>query len=323
MIRVDVARAKQLSRDVDHGSIGEHLRDPKAALWVEVSDPTDTDWRTLREQFPFHPLSIEDASRQEQRPKVDEYPGYLFLTVRAWRKGAEPTAGAREATAEIDVFLGANYLVTVHYGEVEPITQIRARWRQHPDLVPCSASYLLYVLLDTVVDAFFPALDELDEAIDGVESAAYSGGDVAMGEAMLLKRRLLVLRQAVAPTRDMLNQLLRVDMPIIDNGVRLYLQDVYDHALRLVEQVDLHREILSGALDAMVAQVSNRLNQVMKTLTSLSTIMMSVGLVAGIYGMNFRHMPELELQWGYFFALGAMALVAAALVLYFRRIRWL
>lgn len=292
-------------------------------LWVDVNAPTDEDWKALSEQFDFHPLAMEDAQKQNQRPKVDAYDGYLFLSVRAWA-GEESAADADTVTREIDVFLGPDYIVTIHDEVNGPIEETRRRLQQNPEHLRSEPGFLLYLLLDALVDEYFPAMDALDTEIDEVEMAIYESTDVPdFKPAVRLKKRLLLLRQAVSPLRDVLNELLRTDDPsLISPGTRVFYQDVYDHTLRLVEQVDLHRDIMGGVMDVLMSQTSNRLNQVMKTLTGISTILMSAALIAGIYGMNFKNMPELEWPSGYFLALGLMASLAVVLTLYFKKIKW-
>jgi magnesium transporter len=338
MIRVGVCDGKTTREDVSPTEISKLLTGdgamprngerPKRVLWVDVNEPTDEDWKTLAREFKFHPLAIEDAQHQDQRAKVDAYDGYLFLSVRAWIDAGPRADQVVDVTCEIDIFLGTNYLVTVHDGRCGAVRQTKERWVQNPDQMPAEAhnspAYLLYLLLDAVVDEYFPAMDALDEAIDEVEARIY--GDQALPDvkpALRLKKQLLLMRQAITPMRDVLNALLRTDdAKLLPSPLRVYYQDVYDHALRLVEQVDLHRDLLSGAMDALMAQTSNRLNQVMKTMTALSTILMSVSLVAGVYGMNFRNMPELGLHYGYYYALTLMAAIAVGLALYFRKIKW-
>jgi magnesium transporter len=289
-------------------------------LWVDVNAPTDEDWKALSEQFDFHPLAMEDAQKQNQRPKVDAYDGYLFLSVRAWAGGDDQET----VTREIDVFLGPDYLVTIHDEVNGPIQETRRRLQQNPEHLRSEPGFLLYLLLDALVDEYFPAMDALDTEIDEVEMAIYESVEAPdFKPAVRLKKRLLLLRQAVSPLRDVLNELLRTDDPsLISPETRVFYQDVYDHTLRLVEQVDLHRDIMGGVMDVLMSQTSNRLNQVMKTLTSISTILMSAALIAGIYGMNFKNMPELEWRYGYFLSLGLMVALATALALYFRKIKW-
>lgn len=293
-------------------------------LWVDVSSPTEADWKALEEEFDFHPLALEDARKQNQRPKVDTYEGYLFLSVRAWSGATKPTADLEAVTHEIDIFLGPNYLVTVHNEVNGPIDETRRRLQQNPEHLRSEPGFLLYLLLDALVDEYFPAMDDLDAQIDAVELSVYESLEVPdFKPAIALKKRLLLLRQAVSPLRDVVNQLLRIDNPaLISPETRVFYQDVYDHTLRLVEQVDLHRDIMGGVMDVMMSQTSNRLNQVMKTLTGISTILMSAALIAGIYGMNFKNMPELNWKNGYFTALGLMVVMATTLALYFKKIKW-
>lgn len=321
------------STDSSNGSSGggkrQNGRPHGGVLWVDVSDPTEEDWATLADRFGFHPLAIEDARQQDQWAKTALYDGYLSLSARVWM-GATPQHPAHDmadVTSEIDVFLGPDYLVTIHDGRSRIVRETKERWAKSPDKLPQarhSPAFLLYLLLDAVVDDFFPAMDLLDQEIDSVEMEIYGTGAISdIKPALRLKKRLLLLRQAVTPLRDVLNQLMRTDEPdLLPPAYRVYFQDVYDHTLRLAEQVDLHRDILSGAMDALMAQTSNRLNQVMKTLTSVSTILMSVSLISGIYGMNFKNMPELNLTYGYYYALGAMAAVAIGLTIFFRKIDW-
>ena len=337
MISIDQCDGRVTERDIPAERIGEFLqanagsnaprmkkpktdRASRPLLWVDVSAPTEEDWKALVEQFDFHPLAIEDAQKQNQRPKVDAYDGYLFLSVRAWAGGDEQET----VTREIDVFLGPNYLVTIHDEVNGPIQETRRRLQQNPENLRNEPGFLLYLLLDALVDEYFPAMDALDAEIDEVEMAIYESDEVPdFKPAVRLKKRLLLLRQAVSPFRDVLNELLRNDDPnLLSPSTRVFYQDVYDHTLRLVEQVDLHRDIMGGVMDVLMSQTSNRLNQVMKTLTGISTILMSAALIAGIYGMNFKIMPELNWQKGYFMALGLMVVMATTLTLYFKKIKW-
>jgi magnesium transporter len=167
-------------------------------------------------------------------------------------------------------------------------------------------------------------MDELDEELDAIEESVYSNGKTQhISSALLLKKKLLILRQTVAPFRDITNTLLRHEGVNMSDHLRPYYQDVYDHTLRLLEQIDLHRDILSGVMDAIIAQTNNRLNEVMKRLTSISTILMTSSLIAGIYGMNFEHMPELKFHYGYLMVICFMVVVSLVLVRFFKKIEWL
>lgn len=310
----------------------------KTALWVDINDPAEDDWKMLEDRFNFHSLAIEDAQNQNQRAKLDAYNGYLFLSVRAWSPPVQPIGVENSQTAadveqpddmtqEIDMFLGPQYLVTVHTTTIPAVAETRRRATRLPEGTANSAAHLMHLLLDAIVDDYFPAMDAIDADMDELEAQVYeaSGGTNAidMKPALKLKKRLLVLRQAVTPMRDVLNQFLRTDDPsLLPPELRVFYQDVYDHTLRLSEQIDLHRDILNGIMDAIMAQSSNRLNQVVKTMTGVSTVLMTVTLISSIYGMNFENMPELHWRYGYFLALGTMATVGLSVAAFFKRIGW-
>jgi magnesium transporter len=321
---VEVYHGDRVEGELSPENIKSILAAGEHTLWADMESPNDQDWKTLSELFGFHPLAIEDAQKQDQRAKVDEYEGYLFLSLRSWRGFQRDVDDIEDVTNEIDVFLGPNYFVTIHQTACPAVSETRRRWEQHPDKITKGPAYLLYELLDTIIDDFFPVIDHMDDDIDKLETIVYaSAGSIDVGPALRLKRRLLLLRQTISPMRDVVNHLLRTDITLIPAGARVYFQDVYDHALRQVEQVDLHRDMLTGVLDALMAQTSNRLNQVMKTMTAVATILMSASLITGIYGMNFVNMPELHTKYGYFVTLAGMGLVAVGLTVYFRRIKWL
>jgi magnesium transporter len=321
---LEAQRAAVLAAAPDGG--GKRRKRVGPAVWVDVVAPTDEDWRRLDAEFGFHPLAVEDAQKQGQRPKVDSYEGYLFLSIPAWCGGDKESGD--DAIEEVDIFLGPDYLVTIHSGCAPPLDEMRKRLARSPIRVGRHPAQLLYILLDATVDAYFPVMDAIDADIDALEISVYAadGGfaPIDVKPALNLKRRLLALRQAAAPMRDVLNALLREDDErLMPPDLPVFYQDVYDHTLRLTEQIDIHRDLLSSVLDAMVAQTNNRLNTVMKTLTAYSLATMGATLVAGVYGMNFEHMPELHWRTGYPLALGLMVLVFFGVVAYFKRKGWL
>jgi magnesium transporter len=327
MISIDICDGAKTHCDVAADQIPAFLGRRKgrasddSVLWMDLSAPTEDDWRVLETHFEFHPLAMEDARQQNQRAKVDVYPGYLFLSIKAW----VGTDIDENGTQEIDIFLGPNYLITIHDQDNAAILETRQRLERNPQHLNNQAGHLLYLIIDAVVDDYFPAMDALDEEIDGIETIVYESdaSTIDIKPALRLKKRLLLLRQAISPLRDLLNQLLRIDDPaLIAPSLRIFYQDVYDHTLRLVEQIDLHRDILGSVMEASMAQTSNRLNQVMKTMTGISTILMTDALIAGIYGMNFKNIPELNWPLGYFLSLGTMAVLSLALAVFFKKIRW-
>ncbi len=291
-------------------------------VWVDITAPDEADFTLLTERFNVHEMVLEDVHGQEGRPKLHEYDDQLYLVFHALLK-QEKTEHFSVHLQEIDCLVGPDYVVTLHTEEISPFEDLRKRWERHPTLMQPGPAYLLYELMDEVLDDYFPLLDVMDDHIDDMENRMLEGdGQNLSGEIFGLKRSLLQVRHIAGPTRDVVNTLLRRDA---ETGGKhfAYFQDLYDHAVRIVDMIDTFREILSGALDVYLATQSNRLNEVMKTMTAMSIILLAPNLIAAVYGMNFENMPELHTRFGYFGALGAMAFVAVGLVVYFKRIRWL
>ncbi|HRF59121.1 MAG TPA: magnesium/cobalt transporter CorA [Fimbriimonadaceae bacterium] len=266
----------------------------------------------------FHPLAVEDSLSDAERPEIQRFPGYLFLAT------AETACGEDEDTyLEVAFFVGKHYVVVVTKGPCRAVEVVAESWARRPEDLGRSSGHFLYHILDEIVDEYFPAADALEDQVDRLEEAIYSGKTITITHALKLKRRLLRMRRHITAIRDVQNALLKLDSEIIGPECKPYFQDLYDHALRIAENIDLNRDILATILDAQLNIVSNNLNQVMKVMTALATILMSVGLIAGIYGMNFRVMPELAWHWGYPFAIGLMAFVAALEYVIFRRLKWI
>lgn len=288
-------------------------------LWIDVVDATAEDFALLEQEFAFHPLALEDASKRLQRPKIDEYDGYLFLTFYHLDDRVSPPT-----PVEIDLFIGTNYLVTIRSGESPEIEATSERWCRYAEMLgQRGVGFLLYSLLDVIVDGYFPVLDTLYEDFESLEERIFESHDrQVQRDIFALRRQLIGLRKVIAPERDVLNVLVRRDTPILGDDATIYFQDVYDHVLRVTDALDSFRDLLSGALDASLSVSSNRLNKVMKTLTASSIVLMSMTLVASVYGMNFVHMPELDWMLGYPWALGLMLAIGGVLVGIFRRIDW-
>ncbi len=321
MINVNVhTDAEGLQNDIPLADISDILQRGDGLLWIDVVDPTPDELRLLGEEFGFHPLALEDALRRHQRPKLEHYDGFLFLVFY----GLE-TVDRRPVLREVNLFAGKNYLVTVHDGRLPAIPETADRWCANvANLGNRGVGLLVYSLLDAIVDGYFPVVDDLAERIEDLEAAVFDRAEAGAQEAIFdLKKDLLAIRRVLGPERDVMNVLVRRDAPVFGDAVVVYFQDVYDHILRVTDAVDTYRDLLSSALDAYLSMTSFRLNEVVKRLTASSIILMSVTLIAGIYGMNFEHMPELDWRLGYPFALGLMLAIAGSLVLLFKRIDWL
>jgi magnesium transporter len=306
--------------DVPIARLDELAERPGHLLWIDVQDPTPAEIARIGARFQLHPLALEDAARFNQRPKLDQYETFMMIVFFAlsW-----PAAGPQPQ--EIHLFVGTSFFVTIHHGELPAIAETADRWSKHPgDRSKHSVGLLVYALLDAIVDGYFPVIDTLAERVDELEQAIFDAGDLsAQARIFALKKDLLAVRRVVAPEREVMNVLVRRDIPLFGDREIVYFQDVYDHVLRVTDAIDLYRELLSSALDASMSLTANRLNKVMRTLTASSIILMSMTLIAGIYGMNFDFMPELHWALGYPFALGLMLLIAGSLLALFRHIDWL
>jgi magnesium transporter len=305
--------------DVSSAAISDMLHDQNNVIWLDIRDPDEHDMKLLLHEFGFHPLSLEDALREQQRPKVEAYGNYYFLVFYATTYQEQ-----RIRTQALHLFVGRNYLVSVHRGEFRQVSETIARWRAADSPLGKTAGALLYALLDSIVDDYFPTMDQVADRVEELEDAIFEHFDEAAIQTIFgLKRDLLNLRRVVSPERDVLNVLLRRDVPVFRPEDQAYLQDLYDHVVRVTDNVDTYRDLLSSALDSYLSLQSNRLNQIVKVLTIASIILMSDALVAGIYGMNFQVMPELGWRLGYPFALGLMVLISVSLVVLFRRLKWI
>ena len=270
-------------------------------VWADVSDPTSRDFEELAEEFGFHHLSIEDCRNEHQRPKVEEYTGYYFMVLYE-----SELAGPNDRLElrELNIFLGKNYLVTVHSRPIRAIETAKRLWHEWNDRSELGSGLIAYLLIDAIVDDYLPLLDVISEHMDDLEDSIFGEWRAeVIQEIFIVKKKLLYLRRAVTPLRDVFNTLLRREQPIFPREIHVYFQDVYDHLIRVADTIDTLRDMLSSTMDAYLSVSGNRMNKIMKRLTSVSTILMSVTLIAGIYGMNFDLMPELKWRYGYVYAL--------------------
>lgn len=289
-------------------------------VWVDVADPTEEDVNQIGAIFDFHPLALEDTMIPDIRPKIDQYEGYQFIAFY----GLTSIKGDVQSHS-VDIFVGKTYMVTFHDSDLAIIEETADRWRANISaLGQHGTGFLLYSLLDSLVDGYFPVLDDIAESAEDLEETILQGGQPMLQATLLrLRRELLMIRRVAGPERDIMNVLVRRDPPLFGKKEVVYFQDVYDHLLRVTDTVDIYRDMLASVLDANLSMVSYTLNVVVKRLTSSSIILMSSTLIAGIYGMNFAYMPELDWRFGYPFALGLMVLVAAVEIVIFRHIDWL
>jgi magnesium transporter len=287
-------------------------------LWVDMVDPTDDDFTCVEREFQLHPLAIEDAKQHGQRAKLEQYPTHAFVVAYS------------KELAEVDLFVGPEWLVSVRERskdeKVWDPESARRRFERTKSKAP-TVGFLMYTILDEIVDGYFDATDDAEDKLEILEEQIFTEGahdESDMQQKLFdIRRQLLVFRRAVVPLREVVGALLRREVEWVDEDAVVHLQDVFDHILRAIDLLDGQRELMGNAVDAHLAIISNRMNQVMKRMTSWGAILLGSTLIAGIYGMNFRHMPELLWSYGYPFALGLMALLTIVGYLYFRKRDWL
>ena len=303
---------------VDPEEVSEAIKEPEQLVWVDVAAPDQEDLAVVQEEFSLHPLAMEDVRERHQRPKLEHYPSHAFIVAY--------TAERRE----VNFFVGPTWLITVREDdapdEASFIDRARKRFeRTRPE--HATVGFLLYVMLDELVDGYFSRNDEVEDELEDLENRIFGEGPIdereIQQELFDVRRRLLVFRRMAVPTRDVLAALLRREVEWVDENAVTHLQDVFDHVLRVIDIVDNHRELMGNAVDAHLAIISNRMNSVMKKMTSWGAILLGSTLVTGIYGMNFTHMPELEWSWGFWWALSIMGIVTVVGYFWFKSRDWL
>jgi magnesium transporter len=291
-------------------------------LWVDVDGLGDVDLiGEIGEMFELHPLTLEDVVNQNQRAKVEEYRNNYFMVVHAPR-----IDGNDVSVQQLSVFLGPKYVLTFHHRMSSELETVKLNLRkQGLRISQYGSDYLAYSILDTIVDLYFPILEKFGELADEAEDRMLIKPEGStVGYIHGLKRELLEIRRAIWPLRDALAILIRNDSTtLISAESRPYFRDLYDHTVRVIDLVETYREVASDLMDIYLSSVSNRTNEVMKRLTAITTIIMPLTLITGIYGMNFENMPETSLQYGYFVIIGVMVAIAVALLIYFYRLGWI
>jgi len=320
-IRVAILDGDAL-RQGDASLIESWKRDSGAKLWADIEDPTSELLEEMLEQrFGFHELAAEDSLSPNTLPKYDAFPDYDFYVFRAVDVALSEH---RTRTAKVAAFLGRDFLFTVHTGKLQAIDDVAGRLANDKRILDNGPDYLLYEIVDLMVDAHFPLLEKIEECVDDLQDEIFKDAHPAhLDELLHLKRDVNVLRRQSLPQRELLNLISRGDSPFVQKQHLIYFRDLYDHMFRISETIDSERDMMSGTMEAYLSVIANRTNEIMRVLTVLSTIMLPLTLIAGIYGMNFEYMPELHWLHGYPFALGLMASVTVLMLLWFRRKGWI
>jgi magnesium transporter len=292
-----------------------------AGFWLDIEAPDAGDYRLLEETFKFHPLTIEDIRHQNQRPKVDEYDSYNFAVIfqADWR-------GDKVLLLEHHLYVGPHYLITVHIEAAPVLAELEARITKNPELTKGQPAYLTYLVIDALVDATFPVLERLDEAVDLLEDDITAKADPASPQKIYhLKHAVTDLRRFLGAQRDVFQRLITHGIHLQQQDMTLYYRDVYDHIVRQYETADSLRDLLTSAMDVYLSTVSNRLNLTMKTLTAIASLFLPLTFLTGFYGMNFAYLTGVLETPQIAFAIGVgTMLVATGIQLYFfRRRGWI
>jgi len=310
----------RLECDVPPERFREALNRPDWLLWVDLEDPEDEDVELLLEVFGLHPLTVEDCIMPNLHPKLEEFERYLFVVLQGLKRNER----GRLVPVELDLCVGNNFLITVRSEPIRVLEEDCARVQKKSPIIKRGADFLLYSIADSLIDSYFPILDEVEAKVDELETKLLTDSTKkALTELFGIYRELMVLRRTLAPHREILSRFNRGDLPFIKSTNALYFRDIYDHLLRMSDMVDASRELIVMALEAHATMASNRLNEIMKTMTAMATLSVPLILITGVYGMNFGENPELGPRWVYHALSFVLLLTVPAMLFYFRRYRWL
>jgi magnesium transporter len=312
-----------LSEDFPVADIAQHLADPASVVWLDLCRPTPGDFDMVDRQFGLHELAVEDALYESQRPKLDRYATHLFLSAYAVTLDA---AGMRLDASEIAVFITDQALITVRKDDRFDIAPVLARWDASPDLAGNGVAFLLYGLLDHLVDGHFDAVRQLDEGIEELEDLLFderrSQIQAVQRRSFQLRKNLVVLRRVVLPMREVLNTLLRRDLHTVGEAMTPYYQDVYDHVLRATEWTESLRDLVATSVETNLTVQANRTNLIMKKVTSWAAIIAVPTAITGFYGQNLPY-PGSGTHWGVLSSTALMATISLLLYATFKRKDWL
>ena len=302
--------------------ISEVMKNPDRFVWVGLQEPSAELLKQIQEEFGLHDLAVEDALRAHQRPKIERYEGSLFIVLRT----VEMLPGQKEVSfGETHLFVGPRYLVSVRHGSTMSHVDLRLRCESAPSLMAQGPGFAMYALMDFIVDRYFPVVDTLEDQLEKLEEEVFQDrfDRETTSRIYELKRELLGVKRAVSPLVDVCNQLMRFDLDLIPEKTKPYFRDVYDHVVRINEMVDNLRELLTAALEANLSMVTVAQNEITKQLAAWAAIIALPTMVAGIYGMNFKFMPELDWRFGYPAIMGGIVLMCGFLYWRFKRAGWL
>jgi len=309
-------------KEIDSLKDFQMAKDGKAITWLNIDGLQDIElFEDTGRLFSLHPLVLEDILNTDQRPKTEDYGDYIYFVL----KNFYGKAGEDLLSDQISIILGKDFILSFQERESGIFTSIREKISKNKGRIRKEgADYLAHAIIDSVVDNYFIVLENMEEQMEDLEDDVVKNPTSATLQMIhLLKRQLIILRKSLWPLREAVSALQRLDSPLINKSTVVYFKDIYDHTIAIIDTVETFRDMLSGMLDIYLSTISNRLNEVMKVLTIIATLFMPLTFIAGLYGMNFKYMPELEWRWGYFGVLGIMVIVVVFMLRYFKRKKWL
>jgi magnesium transporter len=309
-------------RDFPVADVSVHIAEPGAYVWLDYCDPTQAELATIAQELQLHALAVEDAVNEHQRPKLDRYDTHLFLSANAVKLD---TTSGRLRTSQIGAFITPNALVTVRRGDSIDIETTLARWDECTELAAYGVSYLLWGLLDDIVDGHFEAVQSLDAEVEKLEDLLFderSRSTEVQRQSFEFRKSLVLLRRVVLPMREVVNSLMRRDLHVMDDKMVPYYQDVYDHVLRAAEWTESLRDLVATILETNLTIQGNRMNLVMKKVTSWAAIIAVPTAITGFYGQNVPY-PGFAAHWGFWFSTALIVVMSGSLYWAFRRSEWI
>ncbi|OFW47815.1 MAG: magnesium and cobalt transport protein CorA [Actinobacteria bacterium RBG_13_35_12] len=320
---IDYDEAQYQEREIKKIEECFPFKDKPVVTWLNINGIHDAEiMEKIGEYFGLHPLLLEDIMNTDQRPKIEDFGDYIFIILKMIYNNEKKNEIEIE---QVSLILGLNFVISFQEKEGDVFNSIRERIRRGKGKMRKSgADYLAYSLMDAIVDSYFLILEGTGEKIEEMEEKLIANPTPKTLQGIHnLKRDMIFLRKSVWPLREVISGLERTESSLIEESTGIYLRDVYDHSIQVIDTIETFRDMISGMLDIYLSSISNKMNEVMKLLTIIATIFIPLTFIAGIYGMNFAYMPELQWRWGYFGVLFIMAVVSITMLIYFRKKKWL
>jgi magnesium transporter len=320
LVRCVAYREGRMLAEIKPEEIGKYLAMPECFVWVALFEPDLDTLLLMQEQFGVHPLAIEDAQHGHQLPKIEEYVGSVFVVVHMIE-----VENDEFKVGEVAIFAGRNFILSVRKGAKKGFEEVRARCEHEPELLRRGPGYVLYALIDAVVDRYFPPLQSIEDELDTVEERIFESIPTRENiEALYaIKRRLMIIRHAVSPLLEGLANLSGTRVPLVCMGMQEYFRDISDHLQRLSQTIESNRETVATAISVNLSMITLQESETTKRLASYAALIAIPTLIAGIYGMNFEHMPELHWKYGYAVVMSVMAIIDLFVFFKLRKARWL